>query len=96
MSSGIQPRALSQVDDRTLSITWTDGKETRLDVVELRRRCPCANCKDEWTRAARLKPEDVADTVRPIRIETVGAYALKIAFSDGHSTGIYTFSSLRN
>jgi DUF971 family protein len=30
-----------------------------------------------------------------VRIESVGAYALKIHFSDGHATGIYTFQMLR-
>ncbi len=96
MSNGIQPRALTQTDERTLAITWTDGREDRFDVVALRRACPCASCKDEWTRKAILKPEDVPETVRPTRIETVGAYALKIAFNDGHSTGIYTFATLRS
>jgi len=36
-------------------------------------------------------PLDIAIT----RIWSVGNYALGIAFSDGHDTGIYTFKSLR-
>lgn len=91
----IRVRDIQQVDARTLGITWTDGRKDLFDVVRLRRKCPCAACIDEWTREQRLKPSDVADTVRPVRIDSVGSYALKIEFSDGHSTGIYTFPMLR-
>ena len=87
--------AITQADPRTLAIRWTDGRTDTFDVVELRRSCPCAVCIDEWSREQRLKPQDVPDTVRPVRIESVGAYALKIHFSDGHATGIYTFQMLR-
>ena len=84
-----------QQDQRTLAIVWTDDRSTLYDVVELRRRCPCAVCIDEWTREQRLRPADVKDEVRPVRIESVGRYALSIRFSDGHGTGIYTFKMLR-
>jgi DUF971 family protein len=96
MLENIRVRSIEQVDDRTLGITWTDGRRDTFDVVDLRRRCPCAVCVDEWTRAQRLAPGDVKDTVRPERIDSVGAYALQIKFSDGHSTGIYTFQMLRD
>lgn len=92
----IRVKDIAQLDPRTLGITWTDGRRDTLDVVLLRRKCPCAMCIDEWTREERLKPSDIPDTVRPVRIDSVGAYALKIEFSDGHSTGIYTFPMLRS
>lgn len=88
-------RDIRQLDERTLAITWTDGRENRYDVVALRRACPCATCIDEWTRKQILAPESVPESVRPVRIESVGAYALKVRFSDGHDTGIYTFQMLR-
>jgi DUF971 family protein len=88
-------REIQQIDERTLGITWTDGRASKYDVVSLRRACPCATCIDEWTREKRLKPSDVPESVRPVRIESVGSYALKVQFSDGHSTGIYTFHMLR-
>jgi len=89
-------RDIQQLDLRTLGITWTDGRESRYDVVELRRKCPCASCIDEWTGARRLTDDMVADTVRPLRVDSVGRYALTIKFNDGHGTGIYTFNMLRN
>ncbi|MBM4250343.1 MAG: DUF971 domain-containing protein [Deltaproteobacteria bacterium] len=94
-TDNIRVSAIEQAGPRTLAITWSDGHKDQFDVVKLRRSCPCASCIDEWTREQRLKPEDVPDTVRPLKIESVGAYALKIHFSDGHATGIYTFQMLR-
>lgn len=94
-ADNIRVSAIEQAGPRTLAITWSDGRTDQFDVVKLRRSCPCASCIDEWTHEQRLKPDDVPETIRPLRIESVGAYALKIHFSDGHSTGIYTFQMLR-
>lgn len=91
----VRVKSINQMDDRTLGITWTDDKSSHFDVVELRRKCPCATCIDEWTHEQLLKPESVADSVRPLKIESVGQYAMSIQFSDGHKTGIYTFAMLR-
>jgi DUF971 family protein len=91
----IRVRDIQQLNERTLGITWTDNRTDTFDVVELRRRCPCAMCIDEWTHLPKLKEADVADSLRPLKIESVGQYALSIKFNDGHSTGIYTFQMLR-
>jgi DUF971 family protein len=91
----VRVKSISQIDGRTLGITWTDDKASRFDVVDLRRKCPCASCIDEWTHEQILKPETVQDSVRPMKVDSVGQYALSIQFSDGHKTGIYTFAMLR-
>ncbi len=88
-------REIRQQDDRTLFILWTDGRQSLYDVVELRRQCRCAHCVDEVTRERLLKPEDVPQSVRPTAIESVGRYAISIHFSDGHKTGIYPYTLLR-
>ena len=88
-------KELWQIDDRTLAILWTDKVEQHYDVVDLRRKCPCAACVDERTGKRTLAPENVADTVRPKLLKSVGRYALTIQFTDGHETGIYTFDYLR-
>lgn len=95
MQEFIQVKKIWQVDDRKMGVVWTDGKENVFDVVELRRKCPCALCVDEWTHQPKLKPEDVSDSIRPTFVQSVGRYAMNIQFSDSHSTGIYTFSYLR-
>ena len=94
-SQNLQVQKIWQADERTLGVVWTDSHESSYDVVELRRKCPCAKCVDEWTGEQRLMPEDVPETVRPVRIDSVGRYALSISFDDGHSTGIYSFQFLR-
>jgi DUF971 family protein len=88
-------KQISQQGDRKLAITWSDNKEDIFDVVDLRRKCPCASCIDEWTREQILKPDSVPETVRPLTVNSVGRYALNIKFNDGHGSGIYTFTMLR-
>jgi DUF971 family protein len=91
----IRVREIGQLDERTLAVTWNDGRKDAFDVVELRRRCPCAMCIDEWTGEKRLDPKAVKETTRPVQIDSVGSYAMQIRFNDGHGTGIYTFQMLR-
>lgn len=93
--ANIRIKDISQLSERKLAVVWTDGKKSTFDVVDLRRRCPCAHCVDEWTGQKKLTPDQVPDSVRPLRIESVGSYAMRVAFNDGHSTGIYTFQMLR-
>ena len=62
---------------------------------ELRLACPCAACVEEMTGRRLLRPEAVAADVRPDALSLVGAYGLRIRWSDGHDTGIYTFELLR-
>ncbi len=87
--------SIAQHDSRSLAVHWTDGRESIYDVVKLRRLCPCALCIDEMSGRRKLQESDIPESVRPTSIRSVGRYALSIGFSDGHTTGIYTFSFLR-
>ena len=93
--SAATPSAIRQLDAETLSISWTDGVESHYAVRDLRLACGCAECIDEWSGEARLEPESIPQDVRPKRIESVGRYAIQIAWSDGHDSGIYPFERLR-
>ncbi|HYX33530.1 MAG TPA: DUF971 domain-containing protein [Oligoflexus sp.] len=95
MSDQARVKRIWQQDDRTLAINWTDGRKSLYDVVELRRQCRCANCVDEMTRKRTLNPDEIPESVRPVKVESVGRYALTIHFTDGHRTGIYPFERLR-
>jgi DUF971 family protein len=90
------PTEIRQKGPREFAIHWADGAESVFDVRALRLACGCAECVDEWTGAERLDPDDVPEDVRPIRIESVGRYAIQIFWSDGHETGIYPFERLRS
>jgi DUF971 family protein len=87
--------AIRQAGARELAISWADGSESRYDVRALRLACGCAHCVDEWTGEERLDPASVPEDVHPLKVETVGRYAIQIAWSDGHSSGIYPFRRLR-
>ena len=84
-----------QVDGHTLGIEWNDGARGRWRLSHLRRNCPCAGCVDEWTRERRLDPASVDDDILATTVDSVGRYALRVVFADGHDSGIYTFGLLR-
>lgn len=87
-------RALDD-DAAGLALCWADGHQQRLSSRDLRLACACAQCRDEMSGAQLLAPDRVPLDIRITRIWSVGNYALGMAFSDGHDTGIYTFKSLR-
>jgi DUF971 family protein len=41
-----------------------------------------------------LDPTAVHADVRPVSVALVGGYGLRVQWSDGHGTGIYTFERL--
>jgi ATP-binding protein involved in chromosome partitioning len=89
------PARIAQKDARHLEIAWSDGGVSEFEVRALRLACACAVCIDEWSGEGRLDPTSVPDDVHPLRIQTVGRYALQIPWSDGHQSGIYPFRRLR-
>ncbi|MFP6638906.1 MAG: DUF971 domain-containing protein [Myxococcota bacterium] len=91
-----RPIEIRQESPRELEIRWADGAQTLFPVRELRLACRCALCVDEWTGENRLDSAQVADDIRPVRVRTVGRYALNIVWSDGHESGIYPFERLRD
>jgi DUF971 family protein len=46
------------------------------------------------TRRPMLDPGSVPPDVRALAVKLVGAYAVHVAWSDGHSTGIYPWERL--
>ena len=88
-------KKITQKDSQTLQIVWSDGHVSEYDVVILRRECPCAQCVDEWTHERTLDPNSISESIRPVGLKSVGRYAIQIDWSDGHSTGLYAFETLR-
>ena len=73
------PVAVTRRDDGVL-VEWDkEGHRALYPSRILRLQCPCAECVD----------------IRPLEVRLVGAYGLRIRWSDGHGTGIYTFDRLR-
>ena len=78
-----------------LEITWEEGHVGLYPFLKLRGDCPCAGCVDEFTGRRTLDLSRIPDDIRIRAIDLVGNYACKIDWSDGHSTGIYTWQRLR-
>lgn len=81
--------------DGQLAITWNDAKQTATPARRLRQQCPCAACVDEMTNKRTLDPESVPQDVAIREVRPVGNYAVQLAFSDGHDTGIFPWPLLR-
>lgn len=92
----LAPVELKQMGPRHLGIIWNDGHQSLFNVRNLRLKCRCASCVDEWTREQILKEKNVPEDIKPRKIESVGRYALRVDWSDGHDTGFYTFEHLRS
>ena len=82
-------------EERYLQITWEEGHVGIYPYRHLRGECACANCVDEMTGIRRLDPTSVPENIVVTDMKLVGNYALKFVWSDGHSTGIYTWKRLR-
>ena len=96
-----RPVHLDVERERGLRIRWNDGTEHFLAVMVLRRHSPSADARQLREEMAR-NPLTVLPAGRsdgPLRIEAaepVGYYALRLRFSDGHDTGIYSWRYLRS
>jgi DUF971 family protein len=83
---------------RTFAIDWADGHASVYDFAAMRWLCPCAYCRGEaglpgWLDSA---PTLTDEQTRMIDVHLVGNYAVSPHWGDGHSTGFYTFSLLRD
>jgi ATP-binding protein involved in chromosome partitioning len=88
------PYAINRQDDG-LRVEWDQhGHEGFFAARDLRLACPCAGCVEEMSGRRLLDPASVPRDIRPLSIALVGAYGLRVQWSDGHSTGIYTFDRL--
>jgi ATP-binding protein involved in chromosome partitioning len=89
------PYAITRRDDGLL-IEWNEGGHRALyPARELRVGCGCAVCVEEMTGRPLLDPDRIPADIRPLSVSLVGTYGLRIQWSDGHGTGIYTFERLR-
>ncbi len=104
MSQPDTPTALDLKKDRGLTIQWSDGTGSYYSIPYLRRMSPSADQR-ELRKHMASNPLTVlpaaknasggSGTLVATDAELVGNYAIRITFSDGHSSGIYTWAYLR-
>ena len=79
-----------------MHIEWDDGSDSLLQLANLRKSCPCANCiAEKLNKPVTYIPLLASPqlTLKDIRI--VGTYAVQLVWQDGHDSGIYTFEKLK-
>ena len=89
------PVSIKKKGGERLTIGWGDGHESIYPARYLRGRCPCAQCVSETTGKRMVFEEHVNPDVHILAARIVGNYALHIEWSDGHTTGIYSFDFMR-
>jgi len=77
---------------RVLEISFSDGRTFRLPYEFLRVHSPSAEVRGHGPGQEVLQTGKRDVEIRSI--EPVGSYAIQPAFSDGHSTGIYSWDYL--
>src|SRR5690242_9685362 len=101
MTPQTTPLRLDLKRDEKLVIEWEDGHRCVYPIGYLRTMCPCASCKTVREERRQKKtllpilPGNFAEPLKAVGAELVGNYALRIDWSDQHSSGIYSFEYLR-
>lgn len=97
----LQPANIDLKKDRGLTIEWHDGSGSYYPIEYLRRMSPSADMK-QLRKEIDANPLTVlpagaggSGAVVATDAKLVGNYAIRIRFSDGHSTGIYSWAYLR-
>ena len=99
----VTPAELDLKKDEGLAVVWSDGVRSYYPIAHLRRLSPSADAR-ELRKQMQKNPLTVLPAGKggggsgPLvatNAELVGNYAIKIEFSDGHRTGIYPGSYLR-
>ena len=79
-----------------LAVRFTDGAELYIPLPFLRAHCPCAACQQKLDTLAKSGIKAATawnDSLTAI--DVIGGYAIRLSWQDGHATGIYSYSFLR-
>jgi DUF971 family protein len=81
--------------EQILELTWPDNRVDRLLYRFLRSECPCAACRNEWTGERMLDPASIRADLKVESMQPVGTYAIQLGWNDGHSSGLFSWETLR-
>jgi DUF971 family protein len=99
-----EPEHLAISKSKGIKIDWRDNHHSEYSLAYLRDECPCATCtgahgtepqKSEYSKEVATPFQMYKPTLKMLSVEAVGNYAVRIDWSDGHNTGIYSFDHLR-
>jgi DUF971 family protein len=99
------PEHIAISKSKGIQIDWKDRHHSEYGLNYLRDRCPCATCTGAHGTPPRKPSSDALSAEGPfpmfkarlkmLSVEPVGNYAIRISWSDGHSSGIYSYDHLR-
>mgnify|MGYP003646737497 CR=1 FL=1 len=78
---------------QALTVTFDDGATYTIPYKTLREQSPSAEVRGHGSGPRPPKPV-VSPDIDVIKADHVGRYAVRIHFSDGHSSGLYTWNWL--
>jgi DUF971 family protein len=99
--AGADPEHISISRSKGIKIDWKDGLHSDYELRYLRHHCPCAVCTGSHGTPPEAPPIDpgpfqmYSAPLKMVSVEPIGAYAIRILWSDGHGSGIYSFEHLR-
>lgn len=68
---------------------------TAISAFDLRLKCQCAHCVNEFTGELQLEAEKIERDIEPLSLKPIGRYAIGVNWSDGHSS-IFPLVFLQN
>lgn len=99
-----EPDHIAISKSKGIKIDWKDGHTSSYPLALLRDECPCASCTGahgtEPQRTNYSKPDPAPfqmykPVLKMLGVEEVGSYAIRIAWNDGHGSGIYSWNHFR-
>ena len=102
MSLATDPEHIAISKSKGIKIDWKDGHHSEYGLTYLRDKCPCAQCTGAHGTPPR-EPQEQSNSpfqmfqpaLKMLAVEPVGNYAIRINWSDGHSSGIYSYDHFR-
>jgi DUF971 family protein len=100
MSLSTDPEHIAISKSKGIKIDWKDGHRSDYGLTYLRDKCPCATCSGAHGTPPRVPEADnpfqmFKPALKMLGVEPVGNYAIRINWSDGHNTGIYSYEHFR-
>ena len=104
MTSAFDPEHIAISKSKGIQIDWRDGHHSSYPLAHLRDECPCATCTGahgtQPQKSGYSKPDAspfpmFKPALKMLSVEPVGNYAIRIDWSDGHNSGIYSWEHLR-
>jgi DUF971 family protein len=92
-----EPEHIAISKSKGIKIDWKDQHHSQYPLAYLRDECPCATCTEPQKSnysGSELFPM-YKPVLRMLDVEPIGSYAVRISWSDGHNTGIYSFDHFR-